>query len=205
MNFGPLDFLLILILILGTVWGLLRGMTKVLIGLFSLYVGLILSLWLYQPLANYLRSLLVGMSVSGSEALAFVFLLLVLVNGFSFFTEYFSTPPEERKRKKRGEVQEAVAQTGRRFLTGFLSQVGGLLVGFVVTVVWISLLLAILQFIVQFQWPVADGMRFAFQGELATSALKPTFNQILTIIYRSVKIWVPGEVPSIFAGLLSQF
>jgi len=205
MNFGPLDFLLILILILGTVWGLLRGMTKVLIGLFSLYVGLILSLWLYQPLANYLRSLLPGMSVSGSEALAFVFLLLVLVNGFSFFTEYFSTPPEERKRKKRGAVQEAVAQTGRRFLTGFLSQIGGLVVGFVVTVVWISLLLAILQFVVQAEWPTANGMRFAFQGELATSALKPTFNQILTIIYRSVKIWVPGEVPSIFAGLLSQF
>ena len=205
MNFVALDFLLIFFIILGTVWGLLRGATRLLISLFSLYVGLILSLWLYQPLANYLRSLLVGMSVSGSEALAFVFLLLILVNGFAFFTEYFSTPPEERKRKKRGAVQEAVAQTGRRFLTGFLSQIGGLVVGFVVTVVWISLLLAILQFIVQFQWPVADGMRFAFQGELATSALKPTFNQILTIIYRSVKIWVPGEVPSIFAGLLSQF
>jgi uncharacterized membrane protein required for colicin V production len=204
MNFGALDFLLIFFLVLGTVWGLLRGATKLLIGLFSLYVGLILSLWLYQPLANYLRSLLPSMSTNGSEALAFVFLLLVLVNGFSFFTEYFSTPPEERKRKKRGEVREAVAQTGRRFLTGFLSQIGGLVVGFVVTVVWISLLLAVLQFVVQFEWPIADGMRFAFQGELGTSALKPTFNQILAIIYRSVKIWVPGEVPSIFAGLLSQ-
>ena len=205
MNFVALDFLLIFFLILGTVWGLLRGATRLLIGLFSLYVGLILSLWLYRPLANYLRSLLTGMSISGSEALAFVFLLLVLVNGFSFFTEYFSTPPEERKRKKRGEVQEAVAQTGRRFLTGFLSQIGGLVVGFVVTVVWISLLLAILQFVVQSEWPVANGARFAFQGELATSALKPTFNQVLTIIYRSVKIWVPGEVPSIFSGLLAQF
>jgi len=205
MNFGPLDYLLIFFLVLGTVWGLLRGAAKLLIGLFSLYVGLIISLWLYRPLADYLRSLLPGMSVNGSEALSFVFLLLILVNGFSFFTEYFSTPPEERKRKKRGEVQEAVAQTGRRFLTGPLSQIGGLVVGFVVTIVWISLLLAVLQFVVQSAWPIADGMRLGFQGELGASALKPTFNQILTIIYRSVKIWVPGEVPSVFAGLLSQF
>jgi hypothetical protein len=105
--FGPLDYLLIFFLVLGTVWGLLRGAGRLLISLFSLYVGLILSLWLYRPLANYLRSLLPGMSVNGSEALAFVFLLLVLVNGFAFFTEYFSTPPEERKRKKRGEVHGA--------------------------------------------------------------------------------------------------
>ncbi len=204
-NFGALDYMLVFFLILGTVWGLLRGATRLLIGLFSLYVGLILSLWLYKPLANYLRSLLPGMSITGSEALAFVFLLLVLVNGFAFFTEYFSTPPEERRRKKRGEVQEAVAQTGRRFLTGPLSAIGGLVVGFVVTVVWISLLLAILQFVVQAEWPIANGARFTFQGELATSTLKPTFNQILTLIYRSVKIWVPGEVPSVFSGLLSQF
>jgi uncharacterized membrane protein required for colicin V production len=204
-NFGPLDFLLIFFLVLGTVWGLLRGATRLLISLFSLYVGLILSLWLYRPLANYLRSLLPSMSVNGSEALAFVFLLLVLVNGFNFFTEYFSTPPEERKRKKRGEIQEAVAQTGRRFLTGFLSQIGGLAVGFVVTVVWISLLLAILQFVAQAEWPVADGVRVIFQQQLGGSALKPTFNEILALIYRSVKIWVPGEVPSVFAGLLSQF
>ena len=205
MNFGPLDYLLIFFLVLGTLWGLLRGPARLLIGLFSLYVGLIISLWLYRPLANYLRSLVPGMSLTGSEALAFVFLLLVLVNGFSFFTEYFSTPPEERKRKKRGEVQEAVAQTGRRFLTGPLTQIAGLAVGFVVTIVWISLLLAVLQFVVQSEWPVADGMRLGLQGELGVSTLKPTFNQILTIIYRSVKIWVPGEVPSIFAGLLSQF
>ncbi len=204
MGFGPLDFMLIFFLVLGTVWGLIRGATKLLIGLFSLYVGLILSLWLYRPLANYLRSLLPGMSLTGSEALAFVFLLLVLVNGFAFFTEYFSTPPEERRRKKRGEVQEAVAQTGRRFLTGPLSQIGGLMVGFVVTVVWISLLLAVLQFVVQTEWPMANGLRFIFQQELGTSALKPTFNQILAIVYRSVRIWVPGEVPSVFAGLLAQ-
>ncbi len=204
MNFGPLDYMLIFFLILGTLVGLLRGPGKQLIGLFSLYVGLIISLWLYRPLANYLRSLLPGMSDIGSEALAFVFLLLVLVNGFTFFTEYFSTPPEERRRKKRGDVQEAVAQTGQRFLTGPLSQMAGLAVGFVVTIVWISLLLAVLQFVVQSTWPVADGMRLGLQGELGVSALKPTFNQILAIIYRSVRIWVPGEVPSVFAGLLQQ-
>jgi len=202
--FNALDSLLVFILLLGTVWGLLRGAGRLLIGLFSLYVGLILSLLLYRPLAEYFRSLL-PMSQHGSESFAFVFLLLVFVNGFSFLTRYFATPPEERRKKKKGEVQEAVVKTGRRFLTGPLSQLGGLVVGFVVTIAWLSLVLAVFQFVVKAGWPAANQTRLAIQEQLNTSFLLPWFNYALFIIYRSVKIWVPGRVPSIFAGLLEQF
>jgi hypothetical protein len=34
--------------------------------------------------------------------------------------------------------------------------------------------------------------------------LVPVFNYALSRLYLSVKIWVPGDVPSIFAGLLQQ-
>ena len=204
-TFNALDYLLIFLLLIGTAWGLLRGAGRLLIGLFSLYAGLILALLLYGPLAEYFRSLLKGMSIHGSESLAFVFLLLVFVNGFSFFTRYFSTPPEERRGGKKGEVREAVARGGRRFLTGPLSQLGGLVVGLVVTVIWLSLLLAIFQFVVKSGWPAANQTRLAIQQQLNTSTLVPTFNYTLFIVYRSVKIWIPGRVPSIFAGLLAQF
>lgn len=202
--FNAFDFMLIFFLVLGTVWGLLRGGGRLLIGLFSLYVGLVISLLLYRPLANFFRDLLPSMSISGSQSLAFVLLLLVLVNGFSFLTRFVGTPPEERRRKKRGEFEEVVAQGGRRFLTGPLNQLFGLLVGFVVTVVWISLILAVLQFAVQAGWPAANSSRVAIQGQLGASTLVPVFNLVLERVYWSVRIWVPGEVPSMFAGLVGQ-
>jgi uncharacterized membrane protein required for colicin V production len=204
MMFNALDYLLIFFLLVGGLWGLLRGAGRLLIGLFSLYVGLVISLLLYRPLANFFRDLLSGMSITGSESLAFVFLLLALVNGFSFLTRYFATPPEERRHKERGQVQEAVTKGGQRFLTGPLNQLGGLLVGVLVAIVWISLLLAIFQFAVKAGWPAANRTRVAIQGQMNASVLVPVFNYALYRIYLSVKIWVPGEVPSIFAGLLKQ-
>jgi hypothetical protein len=199
-----LDFLLLFILLIGSIWGLLRGPGKLLIGLFSLYVGLVISILLYRPLAGFFRDLLPGMSIRGSEALAFVFLLIVLVNGFSFFTRYFGTPPEERRRKKRGEVEEAVRKGGVRFLIGPLSYLAGLVIGFVVTVVWVSLILAIFQFGLRISGDAAGGTGTGLRYQIYTSALVPTFNYILFLIYKSVS-WMPGGVPSIFAGLLGQF
>jgi len=203
-TFNMLDYLLILLLLLGTAWGLLRGVGKVLIGLFSLYVGLVVSLLLYQPFAAYLRDLVPAMSVRGSETLAFVFLLLLFVNGFSFVTRYFATPPEERKRKQKGQVQETVEKGGLRFIIGPLSQLAGLLVGFVVTVAWMSLLLAVLQFSLKASGTAGGGTAASLRHQLSTSVLVPIFNYILFLIYQSVS-WTPGEVPSIFAGLLAQF
>lgn len=202
--FNAFDFLLIFFLLVGTAWGLLRGAGKLLIGLFSLYIGLVLSLLLYRPLGNFLRDLIPDMSLYGSQSLAFVFLLLVFVNGFSFFTRYFSTPPEERRRKTKSGVQEAVEKGGKRFLAGPLNQLLGLLVGFLVTVVWISLILAIVQFAVKSGWPTGNPTRAALSQQLGGSTLVPVFNYILVRVYYSVRIWVPGGVPSIFAGLLGQ-
>jgi len=192
-----LDFLLIFFLVVGGLWGLLRGGGKLLISLFSLYIGLVISLLLYRPLGNFFRSVLTSMSISGSYALAFVFLLLVSVNAISFLTHFLSTPPEERRRKKKGHLQEAVTRSGRRFLTGPLNQILGLILGFAAAVVWISLFLAVLQYIFRMGL-VQQG---AFWTQLETSALVPWFNQALAWIYWAVSIWLPGGVPGFFEGL----
>jgi uncharacterized membrane protein required for colicin V production len=202
--FNALDFLLVFFLLVGALWGLLRGAGKLLIGLFSLYVGLVISLWLYRPLANFFRDLLPAMSVQGSQALAFVLLLFVLVNGISFLTRYFATPPEERKRTQRGDVEEAMVKGSQRFLTGPLNQLSGLLLGIVVAVVWISLILAVLQFILGSGFPVGGGAGATFRGQLASSALVPWFNYTLALIYSSVSFWIPGDAPNLFSGLIEQ-
>jgi uncharacterized membrane protein required for colicin V production len=200
--FNALDFLLVFFLLVGALWGLLRGAGKLLIGLFSLYVGLVVALWLYRPLADFFRDLLPEMSVSGSQALAFVIILFVSVNGISYLTRVFATPPEERKRKQRSDLQEAVAEGGQRFLTGPLNQLLGLILGIVVAVVWISVILAALQFVLRSGLPVSGVGEF--RRQLETSTLVPWFNYALSLIYSAVSFWIPGDVPNIFSGLLEQ-
>jgi uncharacterized membrane protein required for colicin V production len=200
---NALDFLLIFFLVVGALWGLLRGAGKLLIGLFSLYVGLIVTLWLYRPLADFFRDLLPGMSVQGSQALAFVLLLFVLVNGIGFFTRYFATPPEERKRKQRGDLEEAVSKGSQRFLTGPLNQLVGLLLGIIVAIIWISLILAVLQFILRSGF-VTGGGAGAFRRQLGASALVPWFAYTLTLIYSAISIWIPGDAPNILSGLMQE-
>ena len=201
--FTALDFLLIFILVIGALWGLLRGAGRLLIGLFSLYVGLVIALWLYRPLGQFFRDLLPSMSVQGSQALAFVILLFVLVNGISFFTRFFATPPEERKRKRRGGIQEAVTKGGRRFLTGPLNQLIGLVLGIVVAIIWISLILAVFQFMLRSGF-ATGGSAGAFRQHLDTSVLVPWFNYVLTLIYMTISFWLPGDAPNILSGLMEQ-
>ena len=200
--FNALDFLLIFFLLVGALWGLLRGAGKLLIGLFSLYVGLVIALWLYRPLAAFFRDLLPEMSVPGSQALAFVIILFVSVNSISYLTRVFATPPEERKRKQRSDLQEAVAEGGQRFLTGPLNQLLGLILGIVVAVVWISVILAALQFVLRSGLPVSGVGEVRRQVE--TSTFVPWFNYALSLIYLAVSFWIPGDVPNIFSGLLEQ-
>lgn len=201
--FNALDFLLIFFLVIGALWGLLRGAGRLLIGLFSLYVGLVIALVLYRPLAAFFRDLVPEMSVSGSQALAFVILLLAFVNGISFLTRYFGTPPEERKRKKRGDVQEAVAEGGMRFVTGPLNQLLGLVLGIIVAIVWVSLLLAVVQSVLRSGFATGSGVG-AFRTQLQTSVLVPWFNYALALIYSAVSFWIPGDAPNILSGLLGQ-
>jgi len=201
--FNALDFLLIFFLVIGALWGLLRGAGRLLIGLFSLYVGLVIALVLYRPLAAFFRDLVPEMSVSGSQALAFVILLLAFVNGISFLTRYFGTPPEERRRRKRGDVQEAVAEGGMRFLTGPLNQLVGLVLGILVAIVWVSLFLAVIQTVLRAGIATGSGVA-AFRAQLQTSVLVPWFNYALALIYSAVSFWIPGDAPNILSGLLGQ-
>jgi uncharacterized membrane protein required for colicin V production len=201
--FNALDFLLIFFLVVGAFWGLVRGAGRLLIGLFSLYVGLVIALWLYRPLAEFFRDLLPAMSVQGSQALAFVVLLFVFVNAIGYLTRLFTTPPEERKRKPRGELQETVAKSSQRFVTGPLNQLLGLVLGIVVAIIWVSLILAVFQFVLGSGFFTGSGVS-AFRRQLETSELVLWFNYALALFYSAVSFWIPGDAPNILSGLLGQ-
>lgn len=204
MSYNALDYLLIFLLVIGTFWGMMRGVIKLLIGIFSLYVGLVIALLLYQPLAGFFRDLMPSLSVTGSEAIAFAFLLIVCANVLDFLTRLLSTPPEQRQRRGRFPAEGDEDSRLRRFVIGLPAMLAGLVIGLVVTAVWMSLGLAVLQFLLKTGGPTLGGIARDLRDQLASSALINVFNYVLYLVYQSVSFWLPphNTPPSIFFKII---
>ncbi|PWH14533.1 MAG: hypothetical protein DDG58_12570 [Ardenticatenia bacterium] len=200
------DYLLILILLLGAVWGALQGMGRLLIWIFSLYIALIIALVTYQPLGYFFLDLVPAFSLIGSQALAFTIVLFIVFGGTNLFVHVANIPPEERRRRGNvsfAELKHAGWQTWvQRLVVGPLTTLVGFVVGLMVTAAALSLVLGVLQFLTRAG--VATGaLSTNLRDQLHTSSLLPMFNIVLHLLYRAVRIWLPGgEVPSIFSQIL---
>ncbi|MFQ5612071.1 MAG: CvpA family protein [Anaerolineae bacterium] len=194
---NPLDLLIVLLILLGTLSGLIRGAFKQILGLVSFWLALIISLWLYKPLSDeIIGGVLTSMSAFGRDTLAFLFLMIVFSNLIGLALRLVSTPPEEKKRRKVGQFEEAVERGSQRFIFGPLNALGGLALGFLSTAVWLSVLLALIQFALT----AAPGSALA--RTMATARLVPVMNGILSWVYVSVRLFVPGRLPGIFAAFI---
>jgi uncharacterized membrane protein required for colicin V production len=204
MEFNALDYLLVVLLLVGTFWGLMQGVIRLLTDLLGLYIGLVVTLLLYRPLAGFFQDLVPAMSNQGSQALAFGLLIMIFVNGLGLVSRFTGIPPEERKRKKKLDVEKAAAPGCERYIWGGVSQLGGLVVGFLVSVIWLSMLLAVLQFVLRTGGDSAVRASSGLRFQLQTSLLVPVFNYVVFLIYRSVRFWLPGDqVPAIFSIILN--
>ena len=200
------DYLLILILLFGAVWGALQGIGRLLIWIFSLYIALIIALVTYRPLGYFFLDLVPAFSLMGSQALAFTVVLFVVFGGTNLFVHMANIPPEERRRRRAisfAELKSASWQLWmQRLVIGPLTTLFGFVVGLMVTAAALSLVLGVVQFLTH--TGVATGaLSTSLREQLHTSALLPMFNIVLYILYRAVRIWLPGgEVPGIFAQIL---
>jgi hypothetical protein len=194
---NELDLLIALILVLGVVYGLMRGAGKQLIGLFSLWLSLIISLWLYKPLSDEIIGGVLAMSAFGRDTIAFVALMLFFSNLIGLIVRATATPPEEKKRKKVSDLEEVIEKGSQRFIFGPLNYLGGLVLGFVVTVIWLSLGLALLQF------SLSAVPESALANTVRGSQLVGIFNNTLGYVFLSVKLFIPSRLPGIFATMLS--
>jgi hypothetical protein len=200
------DYLLILILLVGAVWGALQGMGRLLIWIFSLYIALIIALLTYQPLGYFFLDLVPAFSLIGGQALAFTIVLFIVFGGTNLFVHVANIPPEERRRRGNisfAELKHAGWQIWvQRLVIGPLTTLIGFVVGLMVTAAALSLVLGVLQFLIRAG--IATGtLSTNLRDQLHTSSLLPMFNIVLYILYRAVRIWLPGgEVPGIFSQIL---
>ena len=211
-----LDYLLLFILFLGGLVGMFRGVTTQLISLASLWFGLLITLWLYRPLSNFILQGL-GISKSVGDTLAFLLLLVIFFQAIRFFLKKLAVPPEEKKQKPTGRkrqvgpVEEAAKTATQKYVTGPLGALGGVLMGIILTAVWTSIVLGVFQFI--FQVNVSEvagsvtgatvpGAGLAIQ--MQTSQLIHYFNRILWILVRSVSFFVFDSGPNILEVVIDR-
>jgi hypothetical protein len=206
------DLLLLVFLVIGILIGLVRGALRQIVSLVCIWLGLVATLWLYKLLSERVlqpETSGFGMGKTAADTLAFITLMIVFFNAFRLTVTYLAVPPEERrKKKKKSKFQEdplveAGPSATQRFILGPLNALGGLVMGFILTTLWLALILGVLQFI--FQPTVTDvpysGFTRGLVTNMRTSALLPLFNMVLRGLVNSVDLFVPRNA-DILKGVL---
>ena len=178
-----IDLLFILLLLAGLALGFFQGTIKLVIAIIAFYVGIILASLYFPIVGNFFRvrfhaSLEVGQIMAFALILLISFLLLTVAGLYTF--RYAKMPP------------------GLDFIDRIIGTMLGLLLG--------TLFLGMLAILLQglfIDRDVAGSVSFpimrSFQGGVRSSFLVSFFgNQILPLIYTTVKPLLPRESDFIF-------
>jgi len=209
-NFNTLDFLLIFLLFVGLLIGFVRGISPQLMSLASIWLALLVSLYVYPLLSVniFQESEMFGKTVS--DAVSFMILFLVFFNAIRLFIKYLTKPPEEKKKKPRrkgqvGVVEEAPRSVTQRFIIGPLMAFGGMALGVLLMALWLAILLGVLQFFMQVNVAEAGGgAGRGIANQMTGSSLIPYFNRLLLLLVKSVDLFVLNKNADILKKVVCQ-
>lgn len=200
--FNALDMLLLIFLFIGLLVGFVRGAWPQLISLGSIWLGLLGAHWLYKLLSiNIVRSFF---DRNVSDAISFSILLIVMFFVIRLIVKALTSAPEvagKKKKKKNPQdpLNEARPSFRERFIVGPLSAAGGLVMGLVLTTVWIAIILGVLQFWSEIEASDVPGVEVSGLGlvsQLQGSYLIFYFNRVLWLIVQSIVIFVDPVDPT---------
>lgn len=188
-----LDLLLIFILFIGVMIGFIRGPGPQIISLASIWLGLLATLWLYKPFSNFI--LQEYLNPTGADTMSFLILLIVFFNGIRLIVKSLTKPPEEKKKRKKNvddPLDEAPISTTQRFVVGPARALGGMVMGLILTTVWMAIILGIFQFTFQVDVSVPGGSvsGAGIANQLKGSFLVPYFNRVLWLLVQSLSLFV---------------
>lgn len=198
LGLNTLDLLLIVIVVIGILIGMVRGATPLIISMVSIWLGLFATLWLYKLFSrNILQG--VGLGSTSSDMVSFLLVLTIMFHAVRLVIRMLSTPPEERKKKKKDADtlpgEEVPPSAVDRFVLGPLNLLVGMVLGGILTALWLAIILGALQFVLQPTELSAEVTGFArritlqFRG----SALLPIFNSILWLLSSSLDLFIPRD------------
>lgn len=194
---NPLDLLLIVIMFIGILIGLVRGMVPQIVSIISIWFSLIITLWTYK-LFSFRILQGVGIPSTQADTLSFLILIWVWFNVTRLLISFMAVPPEEKRKKKQDEddpLAEAAKTATERFIIGPLNAVGAMLMGFGLMTLWMAILMGVLQFI--FQGAAVQGAGGAGSGLAAnlngSLLIDIYFNPVLQLLSTSVSLFIPAD------------
>ncbi|HSJ57996.1 MAG TPA: CvpA family protein [Anaerolineae bacterium] len=183
-DFGinPFDVVIILALAAGLVYGFVRGLVRMVLSLLVLYIAAVLALTFHVGLGNWIYyAFLLPRQISLGAAFLFILILASAIINFILSRTYKETElPGVRQ----------------------IDQLGGLIVGFVLTSFWIGFAILVLGFFLNASIQAGEtpsGLILFFRR----STMVSMFYRFVPVVLATLRPWMPrGLPPEIFTTRL---
>jgi uncharacterized membrane protein required for colicin V production len=172
---NPFDFVIALALVGGVALGFVRGLVRMALSLAVLYVAAALAM-VFHPRVGTWISQMSGLPLAVAQGLAFLLILAVVAILLNFLL----------RRAYRDTELPGLRQ---------VDQLGGMVVGFLLTVIWIGLGLLVVAFMLSTPVTETDTVRVSMISYFQNSNLIPIFYKFLPIALTTLKPWMPKGLP----------
>lgn len=173
------DLILVALVLIGVIVGYMQGLLRQLTGLLALYIALVMAAYFHGAVERRIDFFAPKMATEAQVSLAFLGILAVV-----YVTLYWLG-------------RQAFPET-RLTALGFLDQLGGVVIGFLVVGVQIGVGVLILRFVSGVSWIRGDTLRLAFLQAIEASPLVPAFQTYLAFVARTILPWLPAGLPTFF-------
>jgi uncharacterized membrane protein required for colicin V production len=172
---NPFDFVIAAALIGGVALGFVRGLVRMAVSLVVLYVAASLAMAFHIRVGTWI-SQMSGLPLSVAQGMGFLLILAAVAILLNFLAS----------RAYRDTELPGLRQ---------VDQLGGMVVGFVLTIVWIGLGLLVLAYMLSVPVTASDTVRVSMISYFQDSNLIPIFYQFIPIAVATLKPWMPKGLP----------
>jgi uncharacterized membrane protein required for colicin V production len=177
---NPFDVMIVFALVGGAALGFVRGLMRMALSLLVLYIAAVLAMTFYDEVGRYLTYVF-GLPQAMAQSLAFLLILILTTTLVTFIL----------RRTYRDTALPGLRQ---------VDQLGGMVVGFFVSVIWIGFAILALAFVLATPVSEEGGLHLSLLGYFNHSNLIPIFYAVLPVILATLKPWMPkGLSPEIFS------
>jgi uncharacterized membrane protein required for colicin V production len=198
---NELDLLLLVIFLISGLYGMTRGAVPQIVSAISLWLGIVIALWLYTPLSHrIIKGVFQGWSFQVSDTLAFFILFGIFFHTVRLIILYLVFPPEsdeaakkaEIRRKKKREKEGLDESMLQRYILGPLNLIVGMFMGVILAVLWWSIIIGMLQFILQPSLAPAGALANLAFSMRRSYLVFNILNQVLIYLSMSVDLFRPA-------------
>jgi uncharacterized membrane protein required for colicin V production len=172
---NPFDVLIVVALLACVALGFVRGLVRMALSLVVLYLAAVVAITFYAPLGNWIRTI-AQTPVFLSQGLSFLSILVLLSSAINFVL----------RRTYKDTDLPGVRQ---------IDQLGGMVIGFFLGVVWIGFAILIIAFFLRSSVGQAAPFQQAVSGYFRRSILIPIFYRVLPLILATLRPWMPKGLP----------